>query len=250
MLLTIDVGNTNIKSALFEAENLKDFKVHSNIEKLNDFFSSIQTKNAAICSVNPSIGKSIYEILVSRGISVFQANIKHKFNCTINYDTPHTLGLDRVCSVAGALQIAISKNLLKSYQYLMTIDFGTATTINIVSPEKEFIGGLIAPGVKTMFRSLSEETVQLPLTDLSSYSGLIGKSTISSIVSGVLNSTLGMINETVNWIKVRSKIEPLIFVTGGNSELIFPHINHKVTIEKALVLRGLKIVYDLNYKIN
>ena len=93
--------------------------------------------------------------------------------------------MDRVCSVVGALELATNQKIISENQFLITIDFGTATTINIVSPNKEFIGGLIAPGVNTMLNSLNEKTAQLPLPNLESYQGLIGNSTNSSLISGV-----------------------------------------------------------------
>ena len=136
--------------------------------------------------------------------------------------------------------------LLKG-QFLLTIDFGTATTINIVSPEAIFLGGLIAPGIKTMLKSLNEKTAQLPIPEPVTFQELIGDSTNSSILSGVYNATTGMINETVNHLnKISKNVEPIIFATGGNAEVIMPYIKHPIIYEEALVLKGLKVIYDLN----
>ncbi len=124
---------------------------------------------------------------------------------------------------------------------------GTATTINIVSPSQEFIGGLIAPGISTMLKSLNERTAQLPLPDLNNYNGLIGNSTDSSIISGVINATVGMIGETINHLSSASDQNmPIIFATGGNASYVLPHLRYKVFFEEALVLKGLKAIYDLN----
>jgi type III pantothenate kinase len=147
----------------------------------------------------------------------------------------------------GALELATEEKIISKNQFLITIDFGTATTINIVSTDGQFIGGLIAPGVNTMLNSLNEKTAQLPLPDLSSYVGLVGNSTDSSIISGVITATIGLINETVSQLNDNSNQRPpVIFITGGNSKFILPHLKHKVIFEEALVLKGLKIVYDLN----
>ena len=247
MLLTLDIGNTNVKSALFEDNHLNEFAVHHNSEKLFNYLTKFKFNEAAICSVNPSIEKILIDYFSAKDISLFRANIQNKFNLTIKYDTPNSLGMDRVCSAVGALDIAIKEKLLSKNQYLITIDFGTATTINIVSPSQEFIGGLIAPGISTMLKSLNERTAQLPLPDLSLYSGVIGRSTDTSIISGVVTSTIGMINETVNHLSEMShQIIPLIFITGGNAKYILPHLKHKVIYEEALVLEGLKVIYELN----
>ena len=154
--------------------------------------------------------------------------------------------MDRVCSAVGALDISTREKIISENQFLITIDFGTATTINIVSPDRIFIGGLIAPGVNTMLKSLNEKTAQLPIPDEESYRGIIGNSTNSSIISGVVTSTTGMINETVSHLYDESKVFPLVFATGGNARNILPYLKHKVFLEEALVLKGLKVIYDLN----
>lgn len=246
MLLTLDIGNTNIKSALFEGDRIKDFIVHSNHEKAIEYITRNPFKAAAICSVNPVLLKIVQEKISSKDISIFRAEIQNKLNLRIKYKTPSTLGMDRVCSAVGASEITIKEKLLSKNQYLITIDFGTATTINIVSPSQEFIGGLIAPGITTMLKSLNEKTAQLPLPDLQLYKGLIGDSTNSSIVSGVINATIGMIDETFNQLKSNSGIDPEIFVTGGNAKFLLPHLKYKVFFDEALVLKGLKFIYDLN----
>ena len=247
MLLTLDIGNTNIKSALFTDQSLKEFFVHSDEGKVFEYLNKISFTEAAICSVNPRVDKLIVDNISLKDITIFRANIQNKFIFKISYETPETLGLDRVCSAAGAMKIADKKELLKKKQYLVTIDFGTATTINIVSPSREFIGGLIAPGITTMIKSLNEKTAQLPLPDLNFYKGVIGNSTYSSIISGVMTSTLGMITETINHLtEISNQNMPILFATGGNAKHVLPHLKFEVLFDEALVLKGLKKIYDLN----
>jgi type III pantothenate kinase len=247
MLLTLDIGNTNIKSALFDDQSLKEFIVHSDTDKVVEYLNKTTFNEAAICSVNPRVEKLLSDNISEKGINLFRAGIQNKFNFKINYETPQTLGMDRVCSAVGALEIAEKDKLISEDQYLITVDFGTATTINIVSPHREFIGGLIAPGITTMLKSLNERTAQLPLPDLNHYKGLIGNSTNTSIISGVITSTIGMIGETINQLSAASdQIIPMIFATGGNARFILPHLKYKVLFEEALVLKGLKVIYDLN----
>ena len=246
MLLALDIGNTNTKSALFDGDRLMDFTVHTKIEETIEYIDKTTFEKAAICSVNPALQKIIFNKITVKGVSIFQVNIKQRLNLMIEYETPSTLGLDRVCSVVGALDLATNDKIISENQFLMTIDFGTATTINIVSPDRKFIGGLIAPGIHIMLKSLNEQTAQLPLPNQQSYQGLIGNSTNSSIFSGVLTATIGMINETMNHLKNENNVFPLVFATGGNSKFILPYIKHKLFFDEALVLRGLKIIYDLN----
>lgn len=247
MLLTLDIGNTNIKSALFKGDDMNEFMVHPDAEKAMQYFDLKKFNEIACCSVNPFIEQILNKYFVKRGYSVFTISFQNKFNLKINYETPESLGMDRVCSAVGALDIATNGKMLSDNQYLICVDFGTATTINIVSPSGEFIGGLIAPGINTMLKSLNEKTAQLPLIQLNSYKGIIGNSTSSAMTGGVITATIGMINETVNELKFKSnQILPLIFVTGGNAELVIPHIKYKTIFEAALLLKGLKVVYELN----
>ena len=246
MLLTLDIGNTNIKTALFTGDEIINFNIHRNSIEALEYINRTKFKNTAICSVNPSIEEVLENVITDIGISVFTVNVKSKFNFQIEYKTPDTLGMDRLCSVVGALNLADKKNMILDNQYLITIDFGTATTINILSPDRKFIGGLIAPGLKTMLNSLKEKTAQLPLIESGFYGGVIGDSTKSSILNGVFTATIGMISETINQLTSESNKVPLIFTTGGNAEPILPHIKHKIIYDKALVLRGLKVAYDLN----
>ena len=246
MLLTLDIGNTNIKSALFEGDNVSEFIVHSSVNEALHYIGKINFNDVAICSVNHFFEEKILSYFSRTGILAYRVNIHSKFNLSIRYETPNSLGTDRICSAVGALAIAIKENLLSENQYLITVDFGTATTINIVSPAKDFIGGLIAPGIFTMLKSLNEKTVQLTLPTIDSYTGLIGNSTNSSIVSGIITSTSGMINETVNQLNHNSGILPLVFVTGGNARYILPHLKVKISFEEVLVLKGLKVIFELD----
>jgi len=246
MLIVLDIGNTNIKSALFAGNQLMDFTAHSKTNEAIEYINKTTINEAAICSVNPTSQKIVNNIILAKSVSIFEANIKNKFNLTTKYETPATLGMDRVCSSVGALEIAMNEKLISKTQFLITIDFGTATTINVVTPDRQFIGGLIIPGINTMLNSLNEKTAQLPLPDLQSYQGVIGNSTNSSIISGVITATTGSINETVNKLREDSKQDPVIFVTGGNARFILPHIKNKVIYNEALVLKGLKLIYDMN----
>lgn len=247
MVLAIDIGNTNIKSALFQINDLTELIVHKDIESVLNYISTNNFSQAAICSVNPNAKEKLQAELWKRGVEIFTATVKHKLNLEISYKTPETLGIDRVCSTVGALDYAVQKNMLHENQYLITADFGTATTVNIVSPDNKFLGGLISPGIRTMLLSLKEKTSQLPLLDYGTYTGVIGDSTNSAILNGVFASTIGMISETINQLKSESNcVEPLFFATGGHAEVVLPHIKHQIIFQKDLVLRGLKVIYDLN----
>jgi type III pantothenate kinase len=248
MLLAIDIGNTNIKAAVFNESEITD---HFIARAFDDIIKSIkpgEISESAISSVVPDKTKTaIKKIKSNFGCDPFIVTRDARFNISINYNSPETLGIDRVCSMEGAFQL--NKNKLENGSYLITIDMGTATTINIVKYPNEFIGGLIAPGVNTMFKSLDQQTSQLPGLTINNYQSFIGDDTNSSIASGVVNSSVGLIERSIESISKLDDCEKVItYITGGMAELIIKHLSAEVIYDKFLVTRGIKSVYDLNNK--
>lgn len=251
MLLAFDIGNTNIKAGLFDGDELISVKVFSPADNLFPELSAFEINRVAVSSVVPGLTFKITEIIKERlNLPAFIISAKSRFGVKINYDNPETLGIDRICSAEGAFSIFKKSNDFNTFDsktFLVAIDFGTATTINIVGFPGIFMGGIIAPGIKTMMSSLKSNTAQLPEIDFESYKGFIGRDTKSSIASGIINSTTGLIEKILSFMKTELNSEKThIFVTGGNAETIFPHLNFQYHYEKGLVLKGIKSVYDLN----
>ncbi len=253
MLLACDIGNSRIKVGVFSDDNLVEFYSFENIELFDKFFLNKNFDQIAISSVVPNLTKKL--ILKLKDYSeatpfVIDRNVK--LNLKIEYDTIETLGIDRICSAEGAFYLYKKSNESGNYNhrtFILSIDLGTATTINIISFPGVFIGGSIAPGIQLMFDSLNTKTAQLPNVLESNYKSIIGKDTSSSIVSGVINSTIGFIERTINYLKNEMNgSEFKIFITGGNAEKIAPHLNFKVSLVKELVLIGIKSIYDKNNK--
>jgi type III pantothenate kinase len=248
MLLTLDVGNTNIKSGIFAEDELKDFKSHSTFAELETYLHKKNFDDIAICSVVPTKTKILLRFFYKTlHVNPFVVSIDSNFNLENNYKTPETLGIDRVCSVKGVFSILKMNNDFKKDIPVVTIDFGTATTVNVVKPPANFVGGLIAPGIKTMFEVLHDRTAQLPASSISDYKQVIGDDTNSSISSGVLNATLGLIDKTLGGLKAKYKVEEIIvFYTGGNAEILSPFLPKDFKFDRALVLRGVKSVWEIN----
>jgi len=250
MLLTVDIGNSNIKAALFEKDKIVN---HFREPDLTKFISSLKNYSfdqAAICSVVPETTKSLTaKIKEEFDISPFIITKESKFNLKNEYKTPETLGLDRFCSAEGAFFLFKILDQFKDYKegvYILTIDFGTATTINVIEFPGIFIGGLIAPGIEMMFDSLNKRTAQLPDVELSDFDSLIGKDTNSSIASGVVTSVVGMIEKTTNYLKKEKNAKNVfIYLTGGNVKKIVPHLNVDFVYEENLVLYGVNGLFRL-----
>jgi len=252
MILCCDFGNTNAKFALYSKYGEKYFHKTFNLSKINlDDFTEILFSDVAISSVVPDVSDQFAEKIKDLfQIDPFIINHSSKFNLAINYNTPESLGIDRICAAEGAFALFREEVLDTSVHqkdFLMIIDFGTATTINIVTSSGAFEGGIIMPGVQTMINSLYSNTAQLPQIDVRNYLNFIGKDTKSSIASGILNSVVSLIDKTYNHLKHNLEAEEIyIYITGGNATLIQPYIKYENKLVDDLVLSGVRSVYERN----
>lgn len=252
MILTCDVGNTNIKTAIFHGDVIGEIRSFDNQNTFFNYIENLQPENIAIASVVPSATEIILDFIKTNiGIIPLIISKDLRLNLAIDYESSETLGIDRICSAEGAFKLFKNSRDFNKYSektYLITIDFGTATTINIIRYPGIFSGGLIAPGINMMFNALSQNTAQLPIVNGNDFKLLIGKDTKTSIASGVINSILGMIEKTLKYLIENFNADYIrIFITGGNAEKIIPHIdNIDFENQKALVLIGVKAIFDNN----
>ena len=127
------------------------------------------------------------------------------------------------------------------------MDFGTATTFNVIDAKGEFIGGVIAPGIKGSLDSLVNGTAKLPRVEIERPSSVIGKNTVTNMQSGIVFGFAGLVEYIVKKIKRELKYESVKTVaTGGFSEVIAKEINCIDFVDKLLTLEGLKYLYELN----
>jgi type III pantothenate kinase len=251
MNLALDIGNTFIKAGIFDNGEL----VYTTKIKTNDFspgfINNKLISGCAISSVVPSVANKVKDIIKADfNITPYLISHKSKFSLKIDYKTPETLGIDRLCGTEGAFRLFISKgNSLEVNNAIISIDFGTATTINIIHHPNIFTGGIIAPGIRMMLETLNKNTSQLPEVNLNGYEGLIGKSTNSAIASGVINSTTGLIEQTKKFLLESLNAKNVYtYITGGNAGSIIPHLNFKFEYEPDLVLKGVNSVFTMNNK--
>ena len=247
MLVAIDIGNSRIKAGKFTDNKLTEFHFFDKVDETLSFLKISPKEDFALSSVVPDKTKIISEgIKKITGNPPFVVTKDVKTNLTIDYKSPETLGTDRLCSAEGAFFLFKNSEKYKNYKegfYILSIDFGTATTINIIEHPGKFIGGLIAPGLGMMFESLRQRTAQLPLLNLSDFVTIIGKDTKSSIVSGVVTSVVGMIEKTINTLPLQNVF---ICITGGNAKNIIPYLNFDFVYEEGLVLYGINALWKLS----
>ncbi|MDE7330096.1 MAG: type III pantothenate kinase, partial [Clostridia bacterium] len=130
---------------------------------------------------------------------------------------------------------------------LVIIDFGTATTFNVINEKGDFIGGVIAPGIKGSLESLVNGTAKLPRVEIERPASVIGKNTITNMQSGIVYGFAGLVEFLIKKIKREMKCENVrVIATGGFSEIIAKEINCIDKVDKLLTLDGLKYLYYLN----
>ena len=158
------------------------------------------------------------------------------------YETPETLGKDRLAAAIGANELFPDKNLL-------VIDAGTAITFDLVSEKNQFIGGNISPGLEMRFRALNQFTGKLPLIGHSEEFQMIGKNTIDAIRAGVQNGILYEIAQTIELFN-RNYRNLQIVMTGGDSNFFDKKLNYSIFVHFNLTLIGLNRILEHNAKKN
>lgn len=256
MFLACDLGNTFVKMGVYDGSRLIKFfkKDYSSFREIQ--LGGFAIDEAAVSSVVPSqTGNAASFINEICKIDPYIITRQSHLNFAINYLTPDTLGIDRICSLEGALSLFNAGSPLRvSWEnvFILTVDLGTATTINVLHYHNGFTGGLIAPGLKTMASSLNINTAELPEINLTSdYKGFWGLDTRSSISSGIIHSTAALIEKAVRNIETENHSSEIwIYATGGNSDFIKPHLKlNNLHYVQDLVLRGVKSIYERNRSI-
>jgi type III pantothenate kinase len=158
----------------------------------------------------------------------------------LGYLTPHTLGADRMANCVAAYQAHPGA--------LIVIDFGTATTFDYVSPEGEFVGGLIAPGLMTAGEALFSRTAQLPAVDiLAGTRKMVAQDTVSAMTAGLFQGYLALTEGLIVRMKAEVGTDPLVVATGGLAWAIAPAMSldlvGRVTVDLNLTLEGIRLIH-------
>jgi len=239
MDLTVDIGNSNVKLGLFKAGKLKSvftlpFISH---QRLLNFALKRNVNNIILSSVKKTSTPCITR-LKKNFKNVLELKPTLPLPIKIHYETKNTLGQDRIAAVVGASHIFPGKNVL-------VIDMGSAITYDLVTKDKEFIGGNISPGMNMRFKALNHFTSQLPLCQHSEQNKLFGQTTREAIISGIQN---GIIFETEKYIDyVKTTYSPTeIIITGGDSKFFDNKLNYTIFAEPDLISFGLYKILKYN----
>lgn len=248
MILCIDIGNTKIRCALGTPKDYAQaFLPTQEINEASEFLRFLESNfgqdlwgglgGAAIASVVPVKNEIITEALRSKGD--FQIRHIDKENTSIDFSGYKSgLGEDRaICCVAAAQIYKLP---------IIVIDFGTATTVNVVgegSTGNVFLGGAIAAGVQTGLSALVSRTAQLPHVANFTAAKLIGENTIEGLVSGAAIGAACMVDGYISRIKRELGAEAAVIITGGNADKVLPYLETPFVYEPSLLIDGLFLLF-------
>lgn len=258
MILCIDIGNTNIKYAIYEGDNVQfSFRVSTDLKRTSDEYGSqltgmLTTKNVAVemiegvivSSVVPSLDYTIDKMCdLYLRVKPMHVAPGLKSGLNIRCDDAREVGADRLVNCVSAI-VHYGENIP-----MIVIDFGTATTFNIINERNEFIGGVIAPGIKGSLDSLVNGTAKLPRVEIEAPDSIIAKNTVTNMQAGIVFGFAGLVEYIVKRIKKELKAKTVkTIATGGFSNIISKEIECIDVVDKMLTLKGLKYLYDLNKK--
>ncbi len=254
MILTMDVGNTNIKTALFEGANmLKYWRISTNITYTSDEYGLIlsglfahegvdmaEVEGIVMSSVVPTINFTLEHMCKNyfqKAPMMVAPGIKTGIN--IKYENPRELGSDRIANAVAAYELYGGPCIF--------IDFGTATTFGAVDGSGSFVGGCICPGIKLASEALVRDTAKLPRFELVKPDHVIGKTTVTNLQSGLIYGYIGQVEYLVRQMKKELKApKAYVVATGGMAVLVAEDQSVINQLDGLLTLKGLRILYERN----
>ncbi len=245
--LIIDIGNTNIVFAIYKSNKIiKRWRISSLLHRTNDEYilwlshsvtKKYNFKNIIIGSVVPDITeelKSAIHIFFKIKPVVIAEDIKVNFPTEL--DMPSEIGTDRIVNALCAWRIYKKPSVI--------IDFGTATTFDVVGKNGIYLGGVIAPGVNLSINALHTAAARLPRIAITKQNKVIGKNTVTAMSSGIYWGYIGLIKNILQKVEIELNYKMLIIATGGLSELFVNEISKDIIVNKDLTIKGLFMAYE------
>jgi len=253
MLLAIDIGNTSIKLGIFDEDKLKaTWSLATGIHRTSDEYGAVllnlmerqkflpsKLTGIALCGVVPPLAPTIVEMCRKHlNIQPLVVEAGVKTGIRIRVDNPREVGSDRVVGAVAA-----------HYLYgkpVIIIDLGTATTFDVVSPDGDYLGGAIAPGIGIAVEALFTRTAMLPRIELICPKQVIGRNTVSAMQSGIIFGYIGLIEGMVQRIEKELGEKSKVVATGGYAHVVAQEIPIIEIVNPDLVLTGLRLIYEMN----
>ena len=258
MILVVDIGNTNIVVGVYNDDDIVgSWRMVTRSEKTSDEYgifilnllnynniSQKEITSAIVSSVVPNVMHSFENALKKYfNIEPIIVGPGTKTGITISTDNPREVGADRIVGLVAAYHMYGGP--------LIVIDFGTATTYDVLTDKGEFKYGITSPGIQISADALWQKTAQLPSVELKKPSSILAKNTVTSIQAGLVYGYIGQVEYIVNKIKEELNIKDMkVVATGGLGRLMSDETKVIDVYDSQLLFKGLKIIHDKNIKSN
>lgn len=250
MLLAVDVGNSHTVIGLYDGESLvRHWRMASRREAtvdevevlLRQFLGSWcdKVRDAIVASVVPILTSIMIDALARlTGVTPLDVAPGIKTGLRIRTDNPQELGADRIVNAVAALAVYGGPAVI--------VDLGTATTLDVVTADGDYLGGIICPGPQLGADALSVRAARLPRVELSVPPKVVGRNTVDSMRSGVLHGHAAMIDGLIRRIETELGEQVKVILTGGMSATIAPLLERLDEVSEQLTLDGLKLIHQRN----
>ncbi|MCR5597456.1 MAG: type III pantothenate kinase [Lachnospiraceae bacterium] len=256
MLLTVDVGNTNITFGLFKGEDLKySFRMMTKQPRTSDEYGVAvmmllqqlevkkeEVEGIIIASVVPDLMHSLVgglERYVGKKPLIVGPGVKTGIK--IVTENPREIGADRIVDAVGAFE--------KYGGPVLVMDFGTATTYDLISASGEFLAGITAPGIRISAKALWQDTAKLPEIEIKKPDSILAQNTVTSMQAGLVYGQIGQTEYMVKKVKEESGLDDLkVVATGGLGSIIADETDCIEVYDRMLTLDGLRLIYEKNCK--
>lgn len=253
MILAIDMGNTNIVIGCIDDDHTYFVERMSTDLSKTELEYAISIKN--VLELYHIKGKDLEGVIISSVVPPLVNVLKRACKKVVDI-TPIIVGpgiktglnilMDNPASVGSDLIVSAVAGIKEYKAPFIFIDMGTATTIFVVDDKGNYIGGAILPGMNISLNALVANTSQLSKISLEAPKRVIGKNTVESMKSGMVIGNASCIDGMIDRIEEELGYPAKVLATGGLAETVIPHCRHKIIIDDALLLKGLKIIYDKN----
>ena len=245
--LIIDIGNTNIVMAVFDGKKIqKRWRISSYLNRTKDEYilwlkyivnHSLIFKDIIIGSVVPDITQELKVALNDYfKIKPYVIAEDIKVNFPTELEVPSEIGTDRIVNALCAWRLYKKPSII--------IDFGTATTFDVVGKNGIYLGGVIAPGVNLSINALHSAAARLPRIAITKQREVIGKNTVSAMASGIYWGYIGLIKNILKKIESEVNYKMRVLATGGLSDIFINEVSEDIIVNKDLTIRGLFIAYQ------